>query len=181
MLVLQEPEGKPISKVTRSFPTVTYLFCLTFLNESLTLCTSSETHLRDCNNFYITSTTKGRKPDKTILKQPGTSHLSTSHISSGTHFDLAHAEFQGSLPMEDKGNFRHFPARSTEAAPGAGQLCPRRGRLTWNSSPSSSSTSVFRASKPRRQRSSWFSRARSHVLSRKSWFSRSSFLFCKEP
>lgn len=43
------------------------------------------------------------------------------------------------------------------------------------------SSSVFRASKPRRQRSSWFSRARLHVFSRRRRFSSSSFWFCGEP
>lgn len=52
-----------------------------------------------------------------------------------------------------------------------------RGRRLTSDSLSSS---VFRAPKPRRHRSSWFSRARLHVFSRRSRFSSSSFWFCKE-
>lgn len=63
----------------------------------------SEMHLCDCNSFYLTSMTKKIDDQVKLLKQPATSQLSTSHITSDTHFVLAHVESQDSLHMEDKG------------------------------------------------------------------------------
>lgn len=80
----------------------------------------------NCNNFYFTSR-KYRKPNKTALKQFGTSQLSTSHITGSTHFDLVPAEFQKRLHMEDKG--KSLPTargrtRQQRGSPGTRHLRP---------------------------------------------------------